>query len=196
MFIPYHRFEEEQRELKEQQRRRMEDFMQRRRRSATASPVGIHRPSAINTNRTKQQHTYHPDLSSYTSHPQQQQHNVAWPTPEGENMERKVKEALMTELGTKNKPSGKNESRSFHRVAPPSEGSHRTLSKSSTTLPQLPSHNIPLQQVYRAPSVSNWPGDDFHSGSAPNLEVNHEPSNFQNPDVSEFDPLPYETKNK
>ena len=180
----------------------MEDFLQKRRRSATVSPVVMHRPTAVNTNRAKQQHTYHHSdlpMSNYTLHPQQhQQHNSAWPTAEGENMERKVKEALMTELTIKNKPSGKGDlSKSFQRVAPTSEGSvnsQRNLSKSSTTLPQLPSHGVPLQQVYRAPSASNWPGDDFHSGSTPNLEMNHEPPNSQKPDVSEFDP--YETKNK
>jgi len=163
----------------------------------------MHRPTAVNTNRAKQQQYthHHSDLpmSNCTLHPQQhQQHNSAWPTAEGENMERKVKEALMTELTTKNKPSGKGDlSKSFQRVAPTSEGSvnsQRNLSKSSTTLPQLPSLGAPLHQVYRAPSASNWPGDDFHSGSTPNLEMNHEPPNSQKPDVSEFDP--YETKNK
>lgn len=200
------RFAEEERSLKEEHKRKMDEFLQRKRRSVTASPVGNHKlPSASSTSSSTKarlkQHNHFVTIPTTASaqvphssqpHVQHQHHHhnhTGW-TSEGENMERKVKEALMTELSSpKPKPSGKSDpstTKSLHRV------DNTRLNPKSTVSPQ---QGVPLHQGYQAPhSVSNWPGEDFHSGSN---ETTPEPPNIpanSKPDVSEFDPI--ETKNK
>ena len=202
------RFAEEERTLKEEHRRKMEEYIQRKRHSLSASPVGNHKLSSsagscnISTNtkaRLKQQHNNFVSIPTtsaqvpYSSQPHAQhqyhhhQQQYAGLTPEGENMERKVKQALMTGLTTKSKPSGKPElslsTRSFQRV------DNSRLN---------PKNTITSQQAYQgsqgSSSISAWPGEDFHWGSN---EMTPEPPNIpaaNKPDISEFDPI--ETKNK
>lgn len=184
----------------------MDDYLQKKRRSVTASPVGSTRlPSTNSTTsgnkaRLKQQPNNFVTVPTVTSHipyssqPQtHHQYNYTGWTPEGENMERKVKQALMTELAPKSKPSGKNDTvtKSFPRM-----DNNRLHPKNTTVSPQVPQQGAPLQhQSYRAsPSVSAWPGEDFHSG---NTEMTPEPPSIpagSKLDISEFDPI--ETKNK
>ena len=187
----------------------MDDFLQRKRRSVTASPVPNHRlPSSSGTSsntkgKLKQSHNNFVNIPTtgqvpYSSQSHVQQfhyHHHSGLTPEGENMERKVKQALMTELTPKPKPNGKSDpsaKSSHHRV------DNSKLHPKNTVTPHLPQQGAP-HQGYRAPpsSISTWPGEDFHSGSNPNMEMTPEPPNIpanSRPDISEFDPI--ETKNK
>ena len=201
------RFAEEERSLKEEHRRKMDEYLQRKRHSMSASPVGNHRLSSSTSSATspnikaklkQQQHNNFvtiPTTASaqvpYSSQPHVQYHHHyhnAGLTPEGENMERKVKQALMTELTTKPKPpSGKSDlslsTRSIQRV-----DNSKLNPKNTATLHQ--GH----QGSQGSPSISTWPGEDFHSGSN---EMTPEPPNIpatNKPDISEFDPI--ETKNK
>ena len=177
----------------------MNDYLlERKRRSVTSSPVGGHKPPSTTTSnfkataRLKHHHNTAsvPMTSSYIHH--HHHHNHVGLTPEGENMERKVKEALMTELTSKSKPpSGKSESsvKSSHRVTENS----RLHSKSTVQLPPQIQH-----QGHRGSPASDWPGEDFHVGSNTNLEMTPEPPSISAAnnklDVSEFDPIV--TKNK
>ena len=204
------RFAEEERSLKEEHRRKMDEYLQRKRHSLSASPVGNHRLSSstgsgtsanIKARLKQQQHNNFvtiPTTASgqvpYSSQPHLQhqyhhhQHHNAGLTPEGENMERKVKQALMTEFTTKPKPpSGKSDlspsTRSFQRV------DNSKLNPKSTVTSQQ-GH----QGSQGSSSMSTWPGEDFHSGLN---EMTPEPPNIpttNKPDISEFDPI--ETKNK
>lgn len=204
------RFAEEERSLREDQRRRMDEFMQRKRRSMTSSPVGNHKLSSDGNAsgngikvRLKQQHNFvtvptsSPQAASYTSSQSyvqhqyhQHNHHTGW-TPEGENMERKVKQALMTEFSSKPKPSGKSDTSTKLHLKTDSSRLH----SKSTVLQQSSQQGV---QGYRpSASTSTWPGDDFHMGSNLNTEMTPEPLSTpanSKPDVSEFDPI--ETKNK
>ena len=201
------RFADEERTLREDHRRRMDEYIQRKRRSVTASPVPNHKSSTSSSNikaRLKQPHNNFVNIPttgqvpySSQSHVQQlhyQQHHSGL-TPEGENMERKVKQALMTELTPKPKPNGKSDPSvkpSHHKV-----DNSRLHAKSTVTL-HLPQQGAQHQGYWvPPPSTSTWPGEDFHSGSNPNMEMTPEPPNVptnSRPDISEFDPI--ETKNK
>jgi len=181
----------------------MDEFLQKKRRSVTASPVGTHRsPSASSTSsstkaRLKQHHNDFMAIPTASTqlphsnlpHAHQQYYNHTGLTPEGESMERKVKQALMTELTPRPRPSSRGDisTRSFQRT------DNNRLQPKSTT--QLPQQAVSLHQGYQA---SPWPGEDFHSGSTPNMEMTPEPptisTNGSKPDISEFDPI--ETKNK
>lgn len=185
----------------------MDDYLQRKRRSVTASPVANHKLSSTSNNikaRLKQPHSNNfvniPTTGqvpySSQSHVQQfhYQHHSGL-TPEGENMERKVKQALMTELTPKPKPNGKSD--------PSAKSSHHKVDNSrlhakNIVTPHLPQQGPPPQGYWAPPPISTWPGEDFHSGSNPNMEMTPEPPNVHTnnsrPDISEFDP--FETKNK
>ena len=197
------RFAEEERLLKEDHRRKMDEYIQRKRRSMTSSPVGNHKlpstnddisSSNIKVARLKQHNHFVPvpttsTQAPYTTnqthvqHQYHQQHHMGLP-PEGENMERKVKEALMTELSSKPKPSGKSDSstKPYH---------HKTDNTRLHSKTMAPSQQ--LQQGYHTSvSTSTWPREDFHSGSNPNMEMTPEPPNITSnskPDISEFDPI-------
>ena len=192
------RFAEEERSLREEHKRRMDDFLQRKRRSVTASPVGNHRlPSAGGTSsntkaRLKQQpHNNFVNIPPttaqvpYSSQSHVHYHHHTGLTPEGENMERKVKQALMTELTLKpgkSDPSAK----SFHHK------DNSRLHPKNTVTPHLPQQGTPHQGYWPPPSTSTWLGEDFHSGSNPNMEMTPEPPNVpgsSKPDISEFDPI-------
>ena len=180
----------------------MDDYLQKKReRSVTASPVGNSRlPSTTATSGTKPRlkQPYNNFVTmpttvqaSYSSQPNVQFHHQqhAGLTPEGETMERKVKEALMTELTAKPKPNGRND--------PPakSRADSSRLHPKNTHIPQQGASH----QGYRmsSSSTSTWPGEDFLSSSNQSGEMTAEltnmPSNSR-PDISEFDPI--ETKNK
>ena len=204
------RFAEEERTLREDHRRRLDDYLQRKRRSVTASPVANHRLPSTSSNikaRLKQPHNNFVSIPTTSQVPYSSQSHVqefhyqhhSGLTPEGEHMERKVKQALMTELTPKPKPNGKSDPSakpSHHKV------DNSKLQKNTHLLQQgVPLHLLqqgaPHQGYWAPPSTSTWPGEDFHSGSNPNMEMTPEPPNIptnSRPDISEFDPI--ETKNK
>lgn len=177
----------------------MDDFLQRKRHSATASPVGSHRsPSTSNTSsstKARLQHQHNdfmaiPIASTQLPHsnlPHVQQHNYyTGLMPEGESMERKIKQALMTELSPRPSKSDLS-TRSFQKT-----DNNRLQPKSTTQLPQQAG---PLHQGYQASSTSVWPGDDFHSGSSPSMEMTPEPPTiFASNSKHKFDTI--ETKSK
>ena len=180
----------------------MDDYLQKKReRSVTASPVGNNRlPSTTGTSgtkpRLKQPHNNFVTMpttvqASYSSQSNVQFHHQqhAGLTPEGENMERKVKQALMTELTAKPKPNGRSDPSAKSRA------DNSRLHPKNTHLPQQGAS----QQGYRgsSSSTSTWPGEDFFSGSNQSVELTAELANISSnsrPDISEFDPI--ETKNK
>ena len=190
----------------------MDDYIQRKRRSVTASPVGNHKLPSTSTSsnakgRLKQPHNNFVNMPTATaqiphsSQPHIQQFHyshhasTAGLTPEGENMERKIKQALMTELTPKPKPNGKSDpsAKSYHHRAENSR-----LHPKNTVTSHVPQQSAPHQGYRALPSTSTWPGEDFHSGSSTNIEMTPEPPNIptnSRPDIlSEFDPI--ETKNK